>query len=480
MTDIEDLGTFEWLDPNNIDLGDNVRTVEKLERSFVQSIDERGVLVPVVCRRIDGKDNAKMGFRRIIAARQVGRLVPARVVEGDDTTVERILDQFAENEHRTGLTEPERAAVFQQLAFEGLTVPQIAKKTGVKRATVEAGIAVADNEFAGKIATKHEITLDQAAIILEFEGDKEAVKRLVDCAEHSPEQFPHEVQRQRDDRQRRAVREQAEAEAQAQGFTILDRTPGYYDKTPVALSELIDKNTGEPVTVEQITGLPGAAAHVRVYVDGEVETLYYLDDPKPHGFKKRPQNGAASGPMTEEQKAERRQLIANNKAWISAEAVRREWLTSFLGRKTLPKEATLFIATMLTRYRRKIGDALPQANRLASEFLGLPQPAGYSEADPLTTLAEEQPRKAGHAALAMVLASMESTTSKETWRYPDAAAEHYFAQIAAWGYPLSEVEQIVVGVDPDPDPTDAQGEASAEPVDQTDTDSAAAEEVTAA
>ena len=84
MTDIEDLGTFEWLDPNNIDLGDNVRTVEKLERSFVQSIDERGVLVPVVCRRINGKDSAKMGFRRIIAARQVGRLVPARVVEGDD------------------------------------------------------------------------------------------------------------------------------------------------------------------------------------------------------------------------------------------------------------------------------------------------------------------------------------------------------------------------------------------------------------
>lgn len=80
----------------------------------------------------------------------------------------------------------------------------------------------------------------------------------------------------------------------------------------------------------------------------------------------------------------------------------------------------------------------------------------------------------------MVLASMESTTSKETWRYPDAAAEHYFAQIAAWGYPLSEVEQIVVGVDPDPDPTDAQSEVSAEPVDQTDTDSAAAEEMTAA
>lgn len=464
MNDIEELGTFEWLDPNNIDLGDNVRTVEKLDRSFVQSVDDRGVLVPVVCRRIDGKDSAKMGFRRIMAARQVGRLVPARVIEGDDTTVERILDQFAENEHRTGLTEPERAAVFQQLAFEGLTVPQIAKKTGVKRAIVEAGITVADNEFAGTIATKHEVTLDQAAIILEFEGDMEAVTRLVECAEHSPEQFPHEVQRQRDKRQRREVREQAEAEAEAQGFTILDRAPGYYDKTPIPLGDLVDTRTGEQITVEQITGLPGAAVHVRIYVDGEVETLYYLDDPKPHGFKKRPQNGAANGPMTEEQKAERRTLIANNKAWASAEAVRREWLAAFLGRRSLPKDATRFIATMLTTHRRRIAGALGEANRLASTFLGLAEPESYWEVSPLDTLVEQQPGKAGHVALAVVLASIESTTSKETWRRPEAAAESYFAQLDAWGYPLSEVEQIVIGVttpaEADTESTPAEPEAS--------------------
>ncbi|RGE19080.1 ParB N-terminal domain-containing protein [Leucobacter sp. wl10] len=468
MTDIAELGTIEYLDPNDIEVDPNVRFDVRLNREFIRSIEQRGVLMPVVCRRMEGKVSVRMGQRRVLGARAAGRIVPARVVEGDDTTVERILDQFAENEHRAALTEPERAAVFQQLAFEGLSVPQIAKQTGVKRAVVEAGITVADSDFAGKIATKHEVTLDQAAAILEFEGDKEAVKRLVECAEHSPEQFPHELQRQRDERQRREIREQAEAEVKEQGFQILDREPGYYDKTPVPLHELIDLRTGDPVTVEQLTGLTGAAAHVRVYVDGEVAIGYYLDDPKAHGFKKRPQNGAASGPMTDEQKAERRQLIANNKAWASAEAVRREWLAAFLGRRTLPKDATRFIATMLTTHRRRIAGALGDANRMASTFLGLAEPENYWEASPLDALVQQQPGKAGHAALAVVLASIESTTGKATWRHPDQAAECYFTQLDTWGYPLSEVEQIVIGVDStteaeaDPTPAETASEEEAD------------------
>ena len=39
---------------------------------------------------------------------------------------------------------------------------------------------------------------------------------------------------------------------------------------------------------------------------------------------------------------------------------------------------------------------------------------------------------------------MELATGTYTWRNPSSTAVRYFSQIAAWGYPLSEVEQIVV------------------------------------
>jgi ParB family chromosome partitioning protein len=46
--------------------------------------------------------------------------------------------------------------------------------------------------------------------------------------------------------------------------------------------------------------------------------------------------------------------------------------------------------------------------------------------------------------LAIVLAGIEASTSKNTWRYPDSTKSAYFTQLASWGYNLSEVEQIVV------------------------------------
>ncbi|PPF62333.1 hypothetical protein C5C21_14350 [Rathayibacter tritici] len=50
-----------------------------------------------------------------------------------------------------------------------------------------------------------------------------------------------------------------------------------------------------------------------------------------------------------EKSAERKVLIANNKAWNAAEKVRRELIATFLTRKTLPKDADRIIALGLPR-----------------------------------------------------------------------------------------------------------------------------------
>jgi ParB family chromosome partitioning protein len=449
-TDLTGPGTIEHIDPNTLEVETNVRTIVNVDAALVASIREFGVLEPVVCRRTeDGTVQVRMGQRRVLAARKAERpTIPAYIVEGDDTTVTRLVEQFAENEHRAGLSEPERAAVFQQLAFEGLNVAQIAKQTGVKKAVVEAGITVAESEFAGKIATKHAVTLDQAAALIEFEDDKDAVGRLVQTAEDSPEQFAHELQRQRDTRARN---EQVAAERnrlEEAGFTILESRPeSYFDKEHISIRELVTAE-GERVTVEDLAEVEQKFAHVRAYYGGEVDVAYFVIDPKALGFKKVSSNGSVSGGMSDEQKAERKTLIANNKAWDSAEVVRREWLTTFLSRKTLPKEAAAFVAHSLTAHRNTIAAAIGNGNRLAASLLSLDAPESYWAASPLDSLATTQPAKAGHVTLAVVIGGYEASTGRHTWRSPGRDAFSYFTQIAAWGYPLSEVEQIVAAATP--------------------------------
>ncbi len=457
MTDTAMLGTIEHIDPTQIEVETNIRTTIKLDPAFLASIREYGVLTPVGCRRNeDGTVTLRIGQRRVLAAREVGLpAIPAYIVEGDDSTVTRLLEQFAENEHRASLTEPERAAVFQQLAFEGLTVPQIAKRTGVKKTVVEAGITVADSEFAGKIATKYEVTLDQAAAILEFEDDPQAVKSLVQYAEDAPDQFRHEVQRQRDERERRQQVETEQERLREQGFTVLDRAPYYGEKDYTNIAELVTRD-GNPVTVESLGGITEKYVYVRFAWD-EATSDVYLREFKAYGFTKKQTTGVG-GPMTDEQKAERKELIANNKAWASAEVVRREWLTAFLGRKTLPKDAAHCVATALTAHRSTVASGLSGGNRLAATLLGLDAQDSEWGQSPIDPIAESQAARAGHVSLAVVLGAIEASTGKHTWRQPNRTARAYFAQLDAWGYPLSEVEQIVLGTDEADEQSEPEGE----------------------
>lgn len=170
---------------------------------------------------------------------------------------------------------------------------------------------------------------------------------------------------------------------------------------------------------------------------------YFLTDFKAAGFRKETSSGAVSGPMTEEQKAERKTLVANNKAWASAEVVRREWLAEFLSRKTLPKDTGTVIAQGLTVHRSAVGSAVSTGSGLAHVLLGIER-GGYWDGDKLAALVEHSPTKAQHVTLAVVLGGIEDSTSKSTWRYPDASKALYFQQLAAWGYGLSDVEQLVV------------------------------------
>jgi len=446
MSEITTLtGTIEHLDPRTLTIEDNVRPTAPITPAFVQSIKENGVLTPVLGHRgDDGTVTVRAGQRRVYAASEAGlATIPVYLVEADEVTTERIVQQMVENDQREALTDGDRAAAFQQLAFEGLSVTAIARRTGTKQKEVKTALAVTENQVAASAIQEHQLTLDQAAVLIEFDGDDEIRADLINVATTDPAQFAHAAQRARDEKARATTKAATEAELAGRGYTILDTDPGYYDTEYTRISELLTADD-QRVTSEHIENIDGRAAHVRVYADGDANITYFVHDAKAAGFHPYGGSPSKSGPMTDEQKAERRTLIANNKAWVSAEVVRREWLTTLLTRKTLPKDAVVVIARALTIHRQAISTATREGNELAHQLLGL-DPSGYFEADRLAAIVEQTPAKALHVALAVALGACESVTSKQTWRTPSPADAAYFTQLAAWGYSLSDVERIVTG-----------------------------------
>ncbi|SDZ48473.1 ParB/RepB/Spo0J family partition protein [Herbiconiux ginsengi] len=450
-------GTVEHIDPNQIVVEANVRTDAKLPTEFLASIKQNGVLTPILARRDEhGNVIVRAGQRRTLAAREVGLVsIPAYIVDADEKTVDRIIQQMAENEHREAVTDADRVAAYQQLAFEGLTPTVIAKRLNTKPATVKAGIAVAENAAAASAIVSHSLTLDQAATLIEFQGDDDTVADLIETATTDPGQFAHAAQRARDEKARAEEKAAVEAEYAARGYTVLDRERGHYETDYTLVRNLVSAD-GESLTQEQVDAAEGRAVYVGTYFGGQVRAMFYIADPKGAGFRKSSGHGATTGPMTDEQKAERKTLIANNKAWASAAVVRREWLASFLSRKTLPKDAAQFIAQGLTVHGLTVGSASRDGNALAHELMGVER-GGYYERDKLAGIVAKTPSKAQHVTLAVVLGGIESNTSKTTWRSPASRDGHYFTQLEAWGYTLSDVEKIVTAEAHADAPTEAPG-----------------------
>ncbi|MGQ0843433.1 MAG: hypothetical protein ACT4QF_04805 [Sporichthyaceae bacterium] len=112
--------TIELLDPATLLVDLNVRHDARLDPAFLASVKEHGVLVPIVAvRTAEGAVRVRFGHRRTLAAVEVARPVVPVVLVADEATddaaqVERIVGQWAENEHRTSLTVAERVGALAQ------------------------------------------------------------------------------------------------------------------------------------------------------------------------------------------------------------------------------------------------------------------------------------------------------------------------------------------------------------------------------
>ncbi|MDN5917334.1 MAG: ParB N-terminal domain-containing protein [Pseudonocardia sp.] len=485
---------FLMVDPATVEIAPNTRTDVVLGAHFVADIRARGVRSPIIVRRraSDGVLVLREGQRRVLASLKVGHPEIRALVEPEPAPaigenyediptleVERIVDQLGENLHREPISDADEIRAHQQLLDLGLNRAQIARKTHTKAERVRQTTAVAASELATKAAARYDLDLIQLQAIAEFDDDPEAVKALIITAQQDPAQFPHLAQRLRDEREERTVHDQKVTELTEADVRVINRDDHDDATTLDRLRPSEDSAEGTALTEEEHRACPGHAAEVttrRHFRDGpQARVTWVCVSPWEHGhyWRYNPTTGGADGssgrqpgPMSEEEKAERRQVIANNKAWDSAEGVRREWITTLLGKKSAPKDTARYVATGIGQGDHDLRRAMEQGNAVACELLGLGQPSagGYYTGvqNPIAAAAETaSTARATVLLLGTVLGAFEAGTGRHSWRNPGPSTKRYFTRLQDWGYPLSDVERLVIDPGSDraaADPDGADGD----------------------
>ncbi|MEI4272154.1 hypothetical protein TEK04_10505 [Klenkia sp. LSe6-5] len=176
---------------------------------------------------------------------------------------------------------------------------------------------------------------------------------------------------------------------------------------------------------------PGAHGHVDTWAD--------------HGTGRTPAAEMSEGER-EAARTGRRDVIDSNKAWGSAETVRRDWLRALAARKTAPKGTATSTATALAIDADLLSDV--GGNHLAATLLDV-TPGSYGRSTALAELIG----KAGDGralllTLVLVLAAYEARTDRNDWRQLRPSTGRYLLHLQALGYSLADVERRACGLNP--------------------------------
>jgi ParB family chromosome partitioning protein len=192
VVETEQFGTLEHLEPATLDIDANVRDdVTGVDKTFLASIAENGVLVPITAVRSaddPGVIRVRNGQMRTLAARELGLtsvpvyVLPSSAADASEETINRIVHQIVTNDHAKALTDAQRARGIQQMLNAGVSQTKVAKKLSVKRETVKAAAAVGESDAAMTALGSGQLSLEEAAALSECDDDDAAVETLIGAA----------------------------------------------------------------------------------------------------------------------------------------------------------------------------------------------------------------------------------------------------------------------------------------------------------
>lgn len=450
--------------PDELIFKANVRADLDLDPEFVHSVREHGVLQPITAYRAPDGLTVLWGHRRTLAARATARPdVPVLVVDEPDT-LRRLATQLTENDHRAGITTRERVAAYEQMTLEGATPEVVALLTARPRAEVDAALTVARSKTATAAISEHTtLTLDQAALLAEFDGDDKATTTLLETFAKGWS-WQHTVARLREDRREAELLAEAREKAAAEGLRVIDQPP---HGSKISTLDYLTDAKGKPLTDRKHRSCSGHAVYARIrynHTGTSSTSSAHLEpvctDPAGNGHQHRYGNPTAgkktAAEMTPEEReaasAERRDVIESNKAWRAARTVRQEWLRNLLARKTAPKLSARFVVAELARGTHDLRRAMEDHHKLAHELLGLSAPTWEDPGTALIDLAERAtPARAELLILGMILTAYEAGLSDNAWRNGLMTTKRYLRYLEGIGYELSPIERRACGEQPTAD-----------------------------
>jgi ParB family chromosome partitioning protein len=139
--------------------------------------------------------------------------------------------------------------------------------------------------------------------------------------------------------------------------------------------------------------------------------------------------------------------------------VRREWLRTFLAAKTAPKGTVRYLIAAVAQGDYELTDAMQKGHQLAVDLLGINVKTSGRDASRqavLDALTGTTDARAQVITLGLVLGAYEDSLGVHTWRSPGVSApRRYLTALGGWGYELSDIERLVVGM---PDDQDSAGQ----------------------
>jgi ParB family chromosome partitioning protein len=466
MTTTTARAELAYLDPTGLALEDNVRADPRLDADFAASVAAHGVLQPLIAvRGDDGHPRVRMGSRRLAAALKAGLAeVPVLVYERGETAAadaaaaeaRRIGQQVTENRARASLTVAETAAAVQDLLDLGLTERAITQATRIPKKDIKPLTAVAGSKAAADAAAKHpQLDLDAVAAVAEFDGDDDAVNSLTAAAQEGGGALAHELSRRRQAREAAAELVALTADLTAKGVTIADARPPQVSALYLLAARAEDAVSGnrKEITPAKHKKCPGHSAYIeRDWGKHYWRAAYFCADPAKHGHV--PLYGSSSlsrgSADPEAAKAERKRVIANNKAWRAAEPVRRAWLAELAQRRTPPDGALRVIIGAIVAHNAPMAGSDYKFAPLACGWLGMGiNQEGYgtrsdAQAEVERCLESSSDPRATVITLMLVLGSYEAATHVGSWRNGVEQTASYLQLLSGWGYGLSDIERETV------------------------------------
>lgn len=174
----------------------NLRHDAIADDAMVQSIREHGLLVPIVVAPVDNRtDRFELidGHRRMDGLRKAGHTTAPAVIRYDLVDdADQILAMLGTQDHRADLSPIEEAEGYDLLSELGLTVKDIATKTGRSESTITARRKLTTLTAAGQ-ANVHagQLTLEDALSLAELPAAEQ--RRLEKWA--NPADLRHQIRR---------------------------------------------------------------------------------------------------------------------------------------------------------------------------------------------------------------------------------------------------------------------------------------------